>query len=309
MRPNRDIRLAAVEWRDLVSMSTAEKMREVTLPLPWLALSVWLYAVGFWWAASVGSFFFFLTGLRQSHNAQHYAIGISRFPQDLILFGLSLLMLTSMHAVQATHLHHHRHCLGNEDVEGRAAKMTGFRAVLFGPLFVVLLHGHGWQLASPTKRRWIAFEILCAFLWLVLVWGVLDIAALRWHTAAMLVGECLTGFFAVWTVHHDCDPQEHLARTQRGTLSNWIFYNMFYHVEHHWFPAVPTCHLPALAERLDRAAPELTAMRVLPTSSRSDSARTNTRGRELTARHSCEASSLSSNGERTSNEKGFETPL
>jgi fatty acid desaturase len=28
---------------------------------------------------------------------------------------------------------------------------------------------------------------------------------------------------------------------------------MFFHVEHHLFPAVPTCHLWRLAERLDDA--------------------------------------------------------
>jgi len=32
---------------------------------------------------------------------------------------------------------------------------------------------------------------------------------------------------------------------------------MFYHVEHHLFPTVPTCRLPVLAERLDTVAPEL----------------------------------------------------
>jgi fatty acid desaturase len=29
---------------------------------------------------------------------------------------------------------------------------------------------------------------------------------------------------------------------------------MFYHAEHHLFPAVPTCRLPVLARRLDAAA-------------------------------------------------------
>ena len=37
---------------------------------------------------------------------------------------------------------------------------------------------------------------------------------------------------------------------------------MFFHVEHHLFPRVPTCHLNAVAQRLDAAAPELSQMRV-----------------------------------------------
>jgi fatty acid desaturase len=35
-----------------------------------------------------------------------------------------------------------------------------------------------------------------------------------------------------------------------------------YHLEHHLFPSVPTCRLPQLAERLDRAVPGLEKQRV-----------------------------------------------
>jgi fatty acid desaturase len=46
-----------------------------------------------------------------------------------------------------------------------------------------------------------------------------------------------------------------VARTQRGWLKNFVSYSMFYHLEHHLFPAVPTGHLPELARRLDAATP------------------------------------------------------
>ena len=71
----------------------------------------------------------------------------------------------------------------------------------------------------------------------------------------MLVGECATGFFAVWTVHRGCAGGEHIARTQRGRWKPLLAHHMFYHREHHWFPQVPTCNLRALAERLDRLVP------------------------------------------------------
>ena len=57
-------------------------------------------------------------------------------------------------------------------------------------------------------------------------------------------------------MHHDCDHHQ-LARTQRGWWKTALTYQMFYHVEHHLFPAVPTPRLPELAERLDRALPQL----------------------------------------------------
>ena len=84
----------------------------------------------------------------------------------------------------------------------------------------------------------------------------------RYHVCAMIAGQCLTSFFAVWTVHHDCEREGAFARTLRGVLKNVATYSMFFHVEHHLFPAVPTRHLPQLAERLDKAAPELTRLRV-----------------------------------------------
>jgi fatty acid desaturase len=79
----------------------------------------------------------------------------------------------------------------------------------------------------------------------------------------MGAAQCLTAFFAVWTVHHDTADAAYPARTQRGRLRNFVSYHMFLHVEHHLFPQVPTCHLPALARRLDAAAPELARAMVI----------------------------------------------
>ena len=45
-------------------------------------------------------------------------------------------------------------------------------------------------------------------------------------------------------------------------LKSAVSFGMFYHLEHHLFPRVPTCHLPALAERLDQGVPELPRKRV-----------------------------------------------
>jgi hypothetical protein len=48
----------------------------------------------------------------------------------------------------------------------------------------------------------------------------------------------------------------------RHPIKVFLTYSMFYHVEHHLFPAVPTCRLSILARRLDRAAPDLAAVKV-----------------------------------------------
>jgi len=244
--------LSSVEWRDLVRMTTWEKAWELGLSLPWLMLSLWLYGRGWWWLAAPASFYFFLTGLRQSHNAQHYAMDLPMRIQDGMLFALSVAMLASMHAVQVTHLHHHRHCLDTHDVEGATAKGTWWQSFLAGPLFVVRLHRAAWKMANAAKRRWILVEMIAIAGWIAFVAVMSDSAALNGHVAAMLLGECFTGFFAVWTVHHDCGLGFEAGRTQRNRWFNAITYHMFLHREHHLFPAVPTGHLPQLAARLDR---------------------------------------------------------
>ncbi len=260
--------LTQVAWRDLVPLSTAEKMWELTLRLPWLGLSLWLYQVGWWRLGAMASFYFFLTGLRQSHNAQHYSLGLSHRIQDTILFILSGLMLASMHAVQVTHLHHHRHCLAEADVEGATARKAWWRALLEGPLFIGRLHWFAWQLAGRVKRRWILAELAVMAAWLGLVFGVFKWPAWRWHAGAMLVGECFAAFFAVWTVHHDCDSDAAIGRTQRGRWWTALTYSMFLHAEHHLFPAVPTIHLARLAERLDAAGLNYQPQSVFKTGSR-----------------------------------------
>src|SRR5262245_28975464 len=256
---------AAIEWRDLVALTPLEKTWEIVLSLPWFLLSFWFYAYGWWWAGLACSFYLFLTGLRQSHNAQHYALGLPRTVQDGLLFTLSLMMLASMHAVQVTHLHHHRHCLEAEDGEGATARLSWWQAILIGPLFFIRLHRSACRLASHRKRTWIATEVFCIAVFLVSALARPGWIALRWHISAMLIGECLTGFFAVWTVHHGCNAHEP-GRTQRGRWLNLISYSMFFHAEHHLFPAVPTTHLQELARRLDAVMPELSQRRVVPVS-------------------------------------------
>lgn len=113
---------------------------------------------------------------------------------------------------------------------------------------------------SPRTRRWIAAELAANAGLLAFALGMPGIASLRCHLVALAVGQCLTAFFAVWTVHHDCDGA---ARTVRGALRARVFYHMFFRLEHHLFPSVPARHLPQLAVRLDRAAPGLQLARVL----------------------------------------------
>ncbi|MDX1649775.1 MAG: hypothetical protein R3263_07955, partial [Myxococcota bacterium] len=137
----RDPRLEDVEWRDLCRLSRPEVVREVLIYVPWLLVS-WVFAHwgatwhGAWFVpALASSFMFFLCGLRQVHNAFHYAVGVSPRGHEWLMFVLSPLMMSAMHAVQWNHLRHHRHCMDDADVEAMSARMPGWKALLTGPQF------------------------------------------------------------------------------------------------------------------------------------------------------------------------------
>jgi fatty acid desaturase len=258
----RDPRVRSVEWKDLLALNRWEIVKELLLVFPWLGVSLVLAHFGYWYVALPFSFIFFLCGLRVVHNAYHYAMGIPRPATEWVMYILSVFMLSAMHALQQTHLHHHKHCLGEDDVEAASARMAGWRAIVFGPKFYVLIQKKGIELGNPRQRAWIWAEYASMAVWVPLALFVLHEPALKYHVVAMLIGQCLTAFFAVWTVHHDCDRDHFIARTLRNPIKSFIAFDMFYHVEHHLYPKVPTCHLGKLSKRLDEAAPELSKMQV-----------------------------------------------
>lgn len=248
-----------IKWKDLLPYKHHEIANELFLPVPWLLLALWaghhIQSSLYWLpVVLIASFYFFLTGLRLAHNAFHYCIGLSKHATDVVMLVLSVFMLGSLHATQFTHLLHHRHCLKGGDIEGHVAKYSFWMALLKGPLFPLRVHKAALTQGSNRVRRWVAAELSLNLVCLSLVWGVLGIDALKLHTLLMLLAYCLSAFFAVWTVHHDCEENPlDQSRTLRSSWKNLLFYNMFYHTEHHLFPNVPTCHLPELAERLDKA--------------------------------------------------------
>jgi fatty acid desaturase len=196
------------------------------------------------------SIVFFMAGLRQTHDGFHGKLGLSPRRTHAFLFVFSLLMAIPLHAVRWVHLRHHAHPLDETDVEGMCAKMSWWKAILAGPVFSLRMIITAGVCANRATRSWIVAELAA-------IGGAVGIAvfggwpALRYQLVAMALGNCLTGFVAVWMVHRECDPGHIFARTQRSSIINALTLNNFFHLEHHLFPAVASCNLPKLARRLD----------------------------------------------------------
>ncbi len=244
-----------VQWKDLRKLTRKEVFIENNLTIPWLIASIVLAYFEHYVLALPFSFFFFLTGLRQVHNGFHNALGTSKFLTWLTLYLNSLLMLVSVHAVKFNHLRHHKYCLGEEDYEGKSARMSWYGALLYGPIHIFLIHKLTFERGGRRYKRNVLLELLSISVFVFAAF-YFNVHFLIYHIVVMVAAEFSTAFFAVWTVHHDTDSPE-LARTQRTGWKNRITFSMFYHLEHHLFPAVPTIKLPELAKRIDRALPEL----------------------------------------------------
>jgi len=248
--------LRRVPWRDLVPMRRVEGVAECLHPLPWLALSWWLAAHALWPVALAASFMMFLTALRLNHEAIHGHLGFTKVGDRRVMHLLSGLMLGSNNAVAFNHLRHHAHNGTPLDLEGKAGRMSGWRVLLYGPVFPVEMHVDAWRHGTPALRRRMLVDAAANLL--TIAAAVVSPVA-RYHVAAMLLAQCLTAFFAVWITHHDTEHDGLGARTQRSRLVNLLTYNMFFHLEHHLFPAVPVKRLGRLARRMDAAAPEVAA--------------------------------------------------
>lgn len=258
-------------WRDYCAIPRYQFLIELALPLPWLALSVWLYAGPFWFLGPIASFFFFLCCLRLNHEAIHNNLGIARRWDHVIMHGLSALMLGSNHADAFCHLQHHRDTMGDDDHEGHCAKMPLWQVLLYGPRFPVELNRAAWRQGGPVwrKRLMIDWALIALFAGAVLASGS---RGWQLHLLFMALGQCLTAFFAVWITHQGTEGTGLAGRSQRGPMA-WMAYHMFYHREHHLFPKVPVSRLKDLADGLDATVPGYAGARMPVVGRQADAAR------------------------------------
>ena len=260
-RPGFDTR--TVSWKDLVEYQRFETVRELCLPLPWVlmafvcgqqASAVGVAGVAQWgWIAAMGIavIYVFMLGLRVAHNAFHGTLGLTRSGDDWVMWLISVMMLGSSHAINYTHMHHHKHCMEKGDVEGELANLPFWQALVKSPIYPVYIHIVALRDAPVAQKRWIQAELSVSVLvqCVMLVW--LDSPVFMLYSMMMLAANLAAPMVGIWAVHRQCEDSPVDARSCRSRVVNFLTCGMFYHAEHHLFPAVPTRHLAALAKRID----------------------------------------------------------
>ncbi|MFT6023079.1 MAG: fatty acid desaturase [Ascidiaceihabitans sp.] len=242
-----------IVWHDLRSFSRWDLLRELTLPLPWIALSFYIYSTDMWMFGPIASFMFFLCGLRLNHEAIHGNLGLSRRGDSVVMTTLSAIMLGSNHADAYCHVRHHKFNMGDGDIEGRCGRMGFWEVLRYGPRFPVDLNLAAWRSGSRYWRKRVVIDWLAIFVF-VAICLISGQQFLILHLGAMVVAQCLTALFAVWITHQGTENSDLAGRSQRGVFAI-AAYLMFYHREHHLFPRVPVNKLPKLAARLDAQIP------------------------------------------------------
>ncbi|WP_313914986.1 fatty acid desaturase [Tahibacter sp.] len=237
-----------VPWQDLTRLAPHEILAEIVLPLPWLLLAWSLAAQGWSALALLAMAPFFTTALRLTHDTFHRNLGLERRAGDLLLFALSLLLGGALHAIEYTHLRHHRDSLGADDIEGRMARYGFWAALVRSPLYPLLIHVETLRRGSTRQRRWVRRELVAVALVQALIWSSGD-TALQTLSLALLLANALVPMIGIWSVHRDCDSG-HARSSRRGWLLRLSF-NMLYHDEHHAYPGVPARRLPQLVQRID----------------------------------------------------------
>jgi len=239
-----------VVWHDLIEYSWLDTIKELSLPLAWVVF--FLVTINFsFLAATICVSYTFLYALRVAHNAFHQALGLPAWAYNWVMLMMSWILIGSVHAVYVTHMYHHDHCLEGDDVEGQLAHHSFWKALMLSPIYPFRVHIRALKIASVDNRRWIIFELLSSTTIHLLILPALLGTNYLFYLVVMIVANLFSPMFSTWLVHRDCEKPGMQARSCRSATINFLTGNMFYHHEHHLFPAVPSRRMPELGARID----------------------------------------------------------
>ncbi|MDY7225662.1 fatty acid desaturase family protein [Hyalangium rubrum] len=168
-------------------------------------------------------------------------------------------VLQNFAAYKVLHLKHHADLGGGHDPDHYTNYtprpwlvflMNWGRLLLGYPAYITMIPILGWRQGTASDRRWIAFEVASAYLFLGLAIAFLPGAALlHGWVIPMIIINTLVNIRGM-SQHTLLPEADHPIRGSRTILTNpvttFFMCNENYHLEHHLFPRVPWYNLPRL---------------------------------------------------------------
>ncbi|WP_052573485.1 fatty acid desaturase [Haloferula sp. BvORR071] len=235
---------------DLLETTPGERWRCLLLPFATCAGFFAAAREGWWWLALIcAALQSFFTYASVSHDLVHRTLKLPAWLNESLLSLIEGLSFRSGHAFRASHLNHHQKFPHDDDLEGAAAKMSWWRALLDGVTAQARMWCWALRRAKGAGRWWLLGEAAGIALWAG--WcctSPVGIAYLAITVAGSWVYPFMTSFMP--HIAGGEDPL-HQTRLFRGKVVAWLSLEHLYHLEHHLYPQVPHQRWPELARRLD----------------------------------------------------------
>ena len=227
----------------------------VARPLFGLAVFVAAAAEGEWVVAVVSTWLVYGSALTCVHHLIHGSLGLLPRARHAWLRVIGMLVVESGHALQVTHLAHHRSDAEAPDPEGYIEYVPWRRLPAAALAFRYRLMVTGLRMAPAARRRRIVVEIaahaaahlvsLALLPFTIVPWAYLSLIHLASFGFAVLAGKGPQ-------TNYGRDIPTPLVRVHTG-LGRILFFSHDQHLEHHAAPKVPLPHLRRIRHDIDTA--------------------------------------------------------
>jgi len=238
-------------------LNTSKRQRWYALGRPYIGVLLYTLAICFdlWWITPLIVFYIFVAVVTVTHDVVHNSIGLEKAQSEWTLFLMGAVLMESGHAYRLSHLQHHKVFPGEDDPEGDPARMSLWKALCYGPVFLYKLYFWSFKktVKGSSQYYWLMAEGLWFFLWLVIGIALLPYTfAVLWYMIMVFVGSWVYPLLTVHLPHFGYgDHPISQTRSLRGKIIPLIFLELTYHLEHHLYPQVPSHNLKKLSQRLD----------------------------------------------------------
>lgn len=226
-------------------------------------IAFWVAALQGWWLIAVPLMWLvYGSGVSAVHHLIHGSMGLSNRARHIWLSILGCVVVESGHALQTTHLLHHRANGDLPDPEGYVENATWAEMPIAAASFRYRLAF--WGLRYGRRRKLIGAEMAFHAIAHLASLALLPVLPELWIHVTLLHVASFT--FAVFAGK---GPQTNWGREIESPLvrvhtrlGRILFFSHDQHLEHHAWPKVPLCRLPKLHEHLEPALAERTVVDV-----------------------------------------------